>query len=607
MLKPARSRHPFRWLTAVFLLLALLDLLVPLLRRVDGPGGDVLLQWHAQTRPASPDVVIIDIDQKSLEVLQDEAGKWPWPRSMHVTLLDGLMAQKPRAVLFDMLFNERDVMNPEGDLAFNDALARYPQVFVATALMDEGKPQVFAGLPKGLGLKATAGANPGPVATLLLPLALRPENWRAGLINFRADPDGIGRSYWVRREIQGWQVPSLPAQVAAALGKPLPDTPAIVLNWQAKTPFRHVSFADLYRDWEREHPLRPRDEFRDKLVIIGTSAPGLMDFSPTPLDKAYPGVEILATALDNLWQGDALRSVSVAWNIPALVLGLGLLLLGFERGVSAWRLGGGLLAASALVLATCWGLLQHGWWWPVLAILAWWWLAYATQLLLAWQQERRRQQQLVSLFSRVMDPHVVQDLAKRGEISREAQSREITVLFSDIRGFTTLSESRSPEAIVNLLNRYFTTQVEIIFRHGGTLDKFIGDAIMAFWGAPVTDPDHARHAVRAAVEMSLALERFKAEVALEGVPFDIGIGLHTGPAVVGFIGADERLDYTTIGDTVNLASRIEGQTKGIARVLISESTRQACGEAFAYVDHGEFHVKGREQPVRLFEPVMHNE
>nr|WP_265584019.1 adenylate/guanylate cyclase domain-containing protein [Chitinimonas koreensis] len=209
------------------------------------------------------------------------------------------------------------------------------------------------------------------------------------------------------------------------------------------------------------------------------------------------------------------------------------------------------------------------------------------------------------MFQRFLDPRVVGDLVARGEIDTGAiaESREITVLFSDIRGFTTLSETRSPEAIVSLLNRYFSTQVEIIFRHGGTLDKFIGDAIMAFWGAPVHDPDHARHAVAAAIEMSQALVRFKAELTDLGQDFDIGIGLNSGPAVVGFVGSNDRLDYTAIGDTVNLASRIEGQTKGVARVLVAESTRLAAGEAFAYRDCGLHHVKGREQEVRLFEPI----
>jgi adenylate cyclase len=177
------------------------------------------------------------------------------------------------------------------------------------------------------------------------------------------------------------------------------------------------------------------------------------------------------------------------------------------------------------------------------------------------------------------------------------------VLFSDIRGSTTLSETRKPEEVVELLNRYFGRQVEVIFRHGGCLDKFIGDAIMAFWGAPLDDADHAKHAVMAALEMSDNLEVFKRELGAAGKAFDVGIGLNSGPAVLGIIGSENKREYTAIGDTVNLGSRIEGLTKGVARILISEETMRRCGDAFDYVDHGQHAVKGRERPVRLFEPI----
>ena len=183
------------------------------------------------------------------------------------------------------------------------------------------------------------------------------------------------------------------------------------------------------------------------------------------------------------------------------------------------------------------------------------------------------------------------------------ESRDITVLFSDIRGFTTLSEQRTPEEVVALLNRYFTLQVEVIFRHGGSLDKFIGDCIMAFWGAPLDQPDHARRAVAAALEMAEVLRRFKIELGEEDADFDVGIGLHSGPAVVGLIGSDQRREYTAIGDTVNLASRIEGLTRGVARILVSDETRKRCGEDLLFRPHGAFEVKGRVQGVELFEPV----
>jgi adenylate cyclase len=224
--------------------------------------------------------------------------------------------------------------------------------------------------------------------------------------------------------------------------------------------------------------------------------------------------------------------------------------------------------------------------------------------LVSYLAEKATREHAIALFSRFLDSRVVGELIASGEIdlNKPAEAREITVLFSDIRGFTTLSESHDAAYIVQLLNRYFTLQVEIIFRHGGTLDKFIGDAIMAFWGAPANDPEHARHAIEAALEMSQALEKFKLELKDLNANFDVGIGIHTGSAVVGFIGSASRLDYTVIGDTVNLSSRIEGLTKDKARILVSDSTRAACAEYFNFIEHGSHSVKGREQAVHLFEP-----
>jgi adenylate cyclase len=283
---------------------------------------------------------------------------------------------------------------------------------------------------------------------------------------------------------------------------------------------------------------------------------------------------------------------------------IGLIAVAFARGVSALRTGYALLAVTAATLAAAWLALVGGTFVPVFAPLALGWLFYLAGTTLAYLDERAQRLRTAGAFKRFLDPQVVGELIGRGEIDyrSRAAARELTVLFSDIRGFTTLSETTAPDDVVALLNRYFTSQVEIIFRHGGTLDKFIGDGIMAFWGAPTACPDHAARAVTAALEMSAALEALRGELGALGADLDIGIGLHTGNAVVGFIGSDERLDYTAIGDTVNCASRIESATKGIARILVSKTTRDAAGEAFEWRDHGLHRVKGRGMELHLFQP-----
>jgi len=204
------------------------------------------------------------------------------------------------------------------------------------------------------------------------------------------------------------------------------------------------------------------------------------------------------------------------------------------------------------------------------------------------------------MFSRFVNPHVVTQLLDQGV---KTSRRDVTLLFSDIRGFTTLSETRSPEEVVELINRYFSLQVDVIWRHGGTLDKYIGDCIMAMWGAPLDDASHAKNGVACALDMADALQAFKRELGAEHLEFDVGIGLHSGPAVVGLIGSEKRREYTAIGDTVNLASRIEGLTKDAKRrILVSKDTAGLCGDAFEFVSCGTFPVKGRAQPVELFEP-----
>jgi adenylate cyclase len=241
---------------------------------------------------------------------------------------------------------------------------------------------------------------------------------------------------------------------------------------------------------------------------------------------------------------------------------------------------------------------------PVFGALAFGWAYYLVAGGIAYIEERNRRLRTAAMFTRFLDARVVADLIDKGEIDhrQQAEAREISILFSDIRGFTALSEVTAPEKVVAMLNGYFSRQVGVIFAHSGTLDKFIGDAIMAFWGAPVVMEDHAARAVAAALEMSDALEAMRKDLGDLVADLEIGIGIHSGRAVVGFIGSNDRLDYTVIGDTVNLASRVEGLTKGIARILVTEATRKAAGDGFAWRDCGVHQVKGREEGVRLFEP-----
>lgn len=604
---PLPSRHAtlHTLLALVLLVLAGGDLLwLHRLESLDQRVGDVLLRWQAHSRPSPANVVVIDIDQPSLKDPQmfELAGAWPWPRVIHAELIEQLAAQQPRAIVIDLIFNTPDRFRPHNDAALAQAL-RFERAFVPMVLMEASADKAPLALaPPAMGLRALPGANPEARYGIDGPAALPAEVWRTGYINFIKDADGTGRETETGRTIEGWWIPHLVGRVAQALHLPQPAQPRFRLHWYGQE-FTRLPYAQAYLATQTGNGHLPFDA-RDKIIILGSTAPGLLDFVPTPLDATTPGVFVLATALANLQAGDWLRDAPF-WASPLLAL---LTITGVALAFALHRPVGPIVAVQGLVIllvlgGSAWLLGRNIYWMPVSA-LVWGAIALLAFGLLSSRLEMGQRRYVQAMFSRFVDPRIVAQIAdtQQGAQAQVTASREITVLFSDIRGFTNLSEHRPPEAIVALLNAYFDAQVQVIFARHGTLDKFIGDAIMAFWGAPMAQADHARLAVDTALAMGEALERFMADLNDPTARFDIGVGVHTGPAVVGFLGSSQRLDYTAIGDTVNLASRIESATKGVARVLVSEATRDHCGDAFDFIDRGAFTVKGREQAVRLFEP-----
>jgi len=603
-------RIPFV-LAAVVWILALAATRADLTTRLENLYLDWNLKSLAARAPADADIVLLDIDEPTLEAMTADYGRYPWSRAVYGQLLEGLARQQPRAIVFDILFTDPHKEHADDDLYFIRTARQLPNVyFPMVRLAADPGAERENGYPLSELKNATAGADADPKAraALLLPLPGLSETGRLGTINVVTDTDNVVRRYPLFLEVAGWRIPSLPARVGRDLGYSLPDTDSLLLTWHGPVQsYRTASFFDVFADLDRRESQRPRDEFRNKIVIIGATAAGLHDLKLTPMGGNYPGPEVLATVIDNLKNGTRLHSASV-WASPALTA---LLLLGlalaFARGMSPLPVGAGLLAASVALAAGGWAVTVYARTIiPVVGSIVFAWLYFLPAAVRAYWLEHRQRQRVTQLFSRFLDPRVVTGLVDHGETdaSLSGQKRAVTVLFSDIRGFTTLSEQKSPQEIVDLLNRYFSLQVEVIFRHQGTLDKYIGDAIMAFWGAPTDQPDHAQRALRAARDMELTLARFKQELGEAGKNFDVGIGLNSGEAVVGFIGSPEhRQDYTVIGDTVNTASRIEGATKERARILVSEATRDACGPGFRFADHGLVNLKGKGKKIHLYEPL----
>jgi adenylate cyclase len=595
----------------VFAALAILGLELAVLqwmRPLENRLLDSMVKAQAAALVPDPEIVLVDIDEKSLANMENEAGRWPWPRVVYADMIEGLAEQKPRAIVFDIMFTEKDRFRPHDDEAFAESAAKHANTYFPFLRLPESSDSMgirIADYASEFGLIRSKTADPEAKIALVPPLVLPKDTYgRAGLITFKEDPDGVGRRYLLRETVAGWQIPSLPARVAFDLGFAVPDQESLVLAWRgAAKSFPRVSFSDLYEEFGRSAKTRPANEFTGKIVVVGTAATGLQDLRVTPIDSLHPGAEILGTAIENLKNGRYMRYAPLWWPGAigaALVL---LLYFAFHKAVDARATGAALAIVTALLVAGQLVLAGRLTLLPLLTPLAAAWAFYAAAGLAEYLRERRARREAVTLFSRFVNPHVVKQLVERGGIEGAGQTRQVTLLFSDIRGFTTLSETRKPEEVVALLNRYFSLQVDVVFHHGGSLDKFIGDCIMALWGAPLDDPDHARHAVACALDMADTLQAFKRELGAEQSDFDVGIGLHSGPAVVGLIGSEKRREYTAIGDTVNLASRIEGLTKDAKRrILVSRDTMEKCADWFDFVPAGSYKVKGRAQEVELFEP-----
>ena len=594
-------------------LCSLLVFYAGLTSRLENQFLDWGLRSLAARHPPDPDIVIIEIDEPTLAGMAPQYGRYPWSRAVFGTLLEGLAEQRPAAIVFDILFTDPQLDHEAEDLYFIETARAMDNVYFpmvrlsATLEVDRSQGYPLKLVPGAI--PPARGGNTDARAALLLPLPGLTDTGRIGTIDVDLEPDGILRRYPLYRPVYDWRLPSLPARVVQGLGIDLPQgREALFLAWHGPPQsYASVSFYDLLVDLERQSRAHPADEFTGKIVLIGATAPGLLDLSNTPMGAKFPGIEVVATALENLKSGKFIMQAPV-WFGPVLT---GLVLLGLGSAFR-WRIG---LIPAATALAALSAILVGGSWiatvsfyrpFPVVTPVLFGWLYYLVAAVRAYLQERGQRRRITQIFNRFLDPRIVSELIDQGQTtaSLSGQKREVTVLFSDIRGFTTLSENQPPQAIVALLNRYFARQVDVIYRHQGTLDKYIGDGIMAFWGAPTDQPNHAAHAVVAARDMVVALEAFRRELGPAGDGFDVGIGIHTGEAVVGFIGSpDHRQDYTVIGDTVNTASRIEGKTRGRCRVLVSAATRRACGSEFEFRDRGRAKLKGKKKEVRLYEPL----
>ena len=553
----------------------------------------------ARRAPAGPQhgalpIVILAVDEPTLQQLQHT---WPFPRSLHARLLQRLSAEGAAAAGLDMVFAEPSAEPEDAALARAIAGAKAAGVPVVLA---SAREQIDSG-------HATLWTDVLPLQRLLDAGA------QAGDAGVEPDDDFVVR----RAPAAGGEsfAQRLAQQVAAgqAARSPQVSHPADWIGYRGpRGTFETLSYYQAL-----EPGLLPDGFFRGKIVLVGRALRTAAELSRTQADlfnspfgaaagdRLFPGVELQATLLDNLLSGSGLRSAPEAWS-AALVAVLAPLLLWAGRRLHP---AGAAALTAALVLAIAglsWWLFVgwRRWWpprWPAASVAAVWGAA----ALVGYAAVRQRARQTRAMFAQYVPPAVVSRLIEEPALLRlGGEAREVTLLFTDLANFTTLSERLSAEQTVELLTGYFNAMTPIVHATGGTVDKFIGDAVMAFWGAPLDDPRHAEHAVRAAMAMQQAMEPLVADLRARGLPpIHMRIGVHTGRVVVGNVGSAQRFAYTAIGDAVNLAARLEGANKAFGTgILLSAATAAQLPPTLALRALDDVIVKGRSEPVRVFTP-----
>lgn len=626
-----------------------------LLRALDQQLVGAMFRWRG-AEPPRHKIVIVDIDEASLA----RYGQWPWPRDLVARLVTRIRQQGARVIGLDIMFIEPDRSSPT---AF---LEKYPQIsrllgqflpeldhdlLLGQSLADSPSILGYTMLTRDDGLK-TPDAFPFPSADLVLASKeLRFDQLRIlrayrattniptvaqaqseGFLNFFPETSGAVDKVPLLIALDGIPYPSLALEVARiALGEqaleinpappgadgrsgllgltlgshfiPTDDQGQMSINYRG--PWRSFPYLSVKKLLEEENS----PELSEAIVLIGTSAAGLLDLQTTPFSRILPGVEIHANIVDNLLSADPLQyDVFTEIGITIILIVLGGMLLSLLLARSG-PLFGGLGAFTIILLAICGNYLLLfrqgtivGLIYPLLTIiLICLVVTLANHFLVA-----RQKQFIQGAFGHYLAPQVVDQLLRNPEnLSLAGEQRELSVLFCDIRNFTSISEGMDSVELADLMNRYLTEMCRVITAGRGMIDKFIGDAIMAIWGAPLEDPAHPLQAVRSALQMQERTAVLRQQWLAEGLPeIRIGIGINTGLMRVGNFGSEELFDYTVIGDQVNLASRIEGLNRIYgSSILIGEQTWQQVNGEVVCRPIDLVRVKGRSRPVEIYEPL----
>jgi len=610
-----------------------------------------------------PNIVLVEINDASIRDLEEVmGGRWPWPRVAHTLVVNYLQRGGPRVIAFDIAFTEpeREATYPfgpdqwtaaESDAALAAAVRDAGNVLLLVDAVDPGRrigetPQKPWDAPP---FQLGPSIEERPRILLPYPQLAAAARWFGHNLAAMDDDGPLRRSLPFVRQGNRY-MPSLGVAAALAYGGVKPEEVVLkgdtlrirnrriplvgidvgtatdpnarhvqqtmLINYRAPghingvSPYVTYGVADLLKSegqiQEQQKPDIDPSVFRDKLVFIGLTGAGLLDVFPTPFGSVpMRGMQMHATVADSILSNRFLRPAP-RWSQPvttvagAVAVGLLAVLL---------PMAGAVAAALALVLTWSAGsiaVFDRGVWLPLVVPVAGMLVAMFSGTAYRYFVEDAEKRKVSRLFGRYVSRDVYKQLMSNPDLAELGGGRrEMSVLFSDLRGFTTITEAGHPEELVQQLNEYFTRMVDIVFRNGGTVDKFVGDMVMALFGAPVDDVDHADAAVTAAVEMVRELGELNRHWAAVGrVQLDIGVGVNSGDMIAGNIGSSAIMSYTVIGDNVNLGSRLESLNKEYrTRIIISEATRSRLTRPFELRPLGGVVVKGKTKPVEIFEVV----
>ncbi|MBA5874231.1 MAG: CHASE2 domain-containing protein [Nitrospira sp. CR1.2] len=597
---------------------------------------DHLVRRYADPAKADSNLVLLAIDESSLEAF----GRWPWPRDRYGYVVRYLKQAGARAVVFDVMFFEPDENAEEFDQSFADDMRAADNVFLPMLFQAEPHPissdlQARATLNVELPESDRAAERQAGVKPPIPLLAQRARG--LGVINLSADADGPTRRIPLLGQMSGQFVPHLSLAVAryvlgadgislkdgrvqiGSISVPLDADGQLLIRWHGSLEetyhVRKYSIGRVLQAFAQqqkgERPGLDATLFKDKVVFIAGTAAGLYDLRVTPFSSATPGVLIHMAALDNLLHGQGLQAAPSWFALTVLVV-LCLASAGTFMLFRSYPVKFGVTLGLAVAY---YGLVAHAFegharWlelvFPEVALA----LTFGTAATVEYVTEGKQRRLMRAAFDKYMSSEVVEEIMRNPEaIKLGGEKKEISILFSDIAGFTTISEKMTPEDLVALLNRYLSAMTTIIkTTHRGNVNKYLGDGIMALFGAPLDDPKHASLACYAALDCQAELARLRRIWMEEGLP-EIGarIGINSGPCIVGNMGSEERMEYTVTGDSVNLASRLEGASKYYdTLILIGQRTAELAQNDVEVREIDLLRVKGKKEPVVVFELLGRN-